>query len=529
MLDALGRIANILSSELFGPLHNAIRVTVAPTLPRILGHFLGYEWRLRHSSTRRNGYHFLYSDFDFALILPLDAEPKEANAAIRKYSNLRRHLRFFGELEVYFAHEWSEKLRLESRHFELLNLVRGFRKQHWMDLERAKYTDHYHRSKADRAQSKIAMEIGSVDETLARFLTTQQMSWLEFFPDSRGVVLPFYGRPLPKSLSRSAAAFFSVVAVGSESEEQFKNHPLFFEKQIVHRHELLCYSSYYRASQAQIEASNNWMVELSRNLQVRMYKMRQPTIMPRYSLKEIGLGSVTPEWDLFEVELDLTERIECYLNESLKNLPSTEIIEAENEALSKATAIVANHNYFGLWLQSLYPQWMIKLRIEPEATTNEATNEATSVQASLKDRPSRKAKPRTLSMITPLSNRYGLLQLNNIIESLEKRSGSELTIELTSHELDIDDDHIAGFFRYSDKVKSAFVFRDRPSGVVILPTLYSLHADQEWLRLALQTGLPVVAGYGDDFETRVLDAMESGCSSIRMDFPYLKSESLAPH
>lgn len=138
-------------SKIFIPLHlNIQKFYQRRALKWISSYVLrgtkGLELKVRGNLVHGERFNVFLSDLDLALVF--SGTDQDVKLATLRLENLRRILRFLGELEIYSIQEWNLKLRTEREFSEQLNFVRNLRKIRWQENAQGSAKSSYHRYKA---------------------------------------------------------------------------------------------------------------------------------------------------------------------------------------------------------------------------------------------------------------------------------------------------------------------------------------------------------------------------------------------
>lgn len=504
MLNLLGVIANLLSLKIFSPLHRSMQFILSHTLPFMLKVIWGYQWQLRRSITQSGEYHILMSDVDMALILPLNADPLKVQKIILGYLNLKKILRFLGELEVYFSHEWTEKIELETGNFAgAISLIRDFRKLRWCELDFERYSDSYHHSKAKRAIQKLNLKLENLREKLGPWVSELQWRWLNSFKNDDVNYVHYYDRKLKDSVPQEIFQFFRCVAVGPQSHNLTPDEPLYFLRQAVHRYELLNYQAYLRVKECQIYAKDPWIEHLEISLSSRAPASKLSTEnIPHILFTSEDL----PEF--FDLELVESDFVSGIAQNGPEQKKTTVLPKNAQMQLERSWSITSRHPFLTAWLKLFFPQYCGKLRLNYSSFDN-------LVYEIEVGQPSQLPERHTLSWTFPISERYGALHISHVLKELEEQTGEKFRLQICHTELPS-----LNFLSQLFKCKSEVIYATEPSGVIIFPTVWNLNNDIMEIRRAKQWNLPIVAGYNSTFAKRIVTAFEDGKSSIELKFDH---------
>ena len=170
----MAQLIRFLSHPSLRFLHEGARlflVTASRALLGLAARGSGARWLVRNSAAAGGGFHFLFSDIDYSLLLPA-TESQTVARLRRRYFLLRRFLPWLGELEVYSLAEWNRLADLQARHGAVYQRLRHFRKINWMRLAAAQAKNNWERMKYERSVEKSLQQLGadSPEEALVKSL-----------------------------------------------------------------------------------------------------------------------------------------------------------------------------------------------------------------------------------------------------------------------------------------------------------------------------------------------------------------------
>lgn len=221
----LGLVANTLSHPRFFQLHQFVRAMVIRHIIPRLEHSLGATLILRHSAQEPAlRYNFLFSDFDFDLVLENDQIGQSHQYCLR-YRKMKALLPFLGEIEVYSKQDWELKRDCIKHSCGWYELFKAFRKIGWLEDTASAYQTSYHKLKRSRALKNALVDLGAPNikstassytagfETLRRRLPISPMVDAPVFESD-----PFYCQYLAVRLSHTAIDQNARTVVLSPSE-----------------------------------------------------------------------------------------------------------------------------------------------------------------------------------------------------------------------------------------------------------------------------------------------------------------------
>jgi len=507
-MNALSRVGLILDYPLFVPFHNVVRIIYLFVVPYFLPSRARVIWRTRHSAVLNNQFNVLFSDLDFDLIVPEDFSDGELKQTLDEYAKRKRFLKFLGEIEVYLQKEHQEKAELERSKGPLLKFVRNFRKMQWQKNDIKRFRDEYHLTKARRGLRRTELEI-SKQLSGPSFLEENQNAILRSMPKSVPVRSDFFDQVLDSSWGEGIGWLLKFVDVPAWNKVPLIPREFLPERKAVWAHDVYCYRAYLRFRFQVMNPSDARLENLLKVLScaeastLESAQARLPTLSES-ALRETGPTEVKPR----TLKLNVGVRMLAHLNDSFVPQRLEKIAEKEQDLLNFAEEIVADHPLYRVWVQSVAPWCVEKLR-EIYRPTGIETLPKTEVISS--------TDSAIVTFWGPLTKRFGLERLATLANQWTQLSDvGPLTILLCGS---LDEDHsrasLSKLFEQTSSYHCRIQMSSTPQGILWLPYPQILDEELSWIKQASALGLPCVVGQAPADLKAVLDLLKSSQNSSK--------------